>query len=118
MKRKLLLLIVAFFAIGFSACQKEKTTQTPESVAIITQPQSKGETAVAGTRPVTIAATCKWVATSDAEWISVEPASGDVGIQEINLSFGENTTGNTRIGNVTFTAGDYSETFTLTQNAN
>jgi hypothetical protein len=117
MKLKHLLLLVAFAAIAVISCQKQETPQTPESVTLITQPDPKGETVEAGTRAVTIAATCDWRAVSNDAWISVSPDSGDRGIHEVILSFSENTTGAVRQGSVTFSAGSYSETFKLTQNA-
>lgn len=116
MKSKILLLIVAILTIGIVSCQKQETEQSPESVAVITKPDAKGEPATAGTRAVTIAATTKWAASSDVEWITVTPASGEKGMQEVILSFTANTTGEARVGKVTFTAGTYSESFTLTQN--
>ena len=117
MKTKVLLLIVALLTIGVVSCQKQETAQSPESVAVITQPQQKGEPATAGERPVTIAATSDWTAVSDSEgWLTVTPASGVKGMQEVVLSFTENTTGAVRSGKVTFTSGPYSETFTLVQN--
>lgn len=116
MKTKILLLITAFLAIGLSACQKQETPQTPESVAVITQPQATGEAATAGTRAVTIAATSAWTAASNSQWLTVTPDSGEKGMQEVVLKFTENTSGSARTGVVTFTSGTYSETFTLVQN--
>ena len=116
MKPKHLLLLIAFAVIAVISCQKQETSQTPESVALITQPDSKGEAAQAGTRPVTIAATANWTATSNDQWITVNPTSGPKGMQEVILSFTENTTGAKRTGSVTFSSGTHSETFLLTQN--
>ena len=116
MKLRLFLSLVALLAITGVSCQKQETPQTPESVALVTKPDSKGEAAAAGTRAVTIAATSDWTAVSNNEWITVNPASGPKGMQEVILSFQENTTGAKRTGSVTFTAGTYSETFVLTQN--
>jgi hypothetical protein len=116
MKLKHLLLLMAFFALAAVSCQKQEAQPTPESVAIITQPDAKGEPAAAGTRPVTIAATSDWSAVSNDAWITVSPASGPKGMQEVILSFEENTTGAKRTGSVTFTSGKHSETFLLTQN--
>jgi hypothetical protein len=99
-----------------SACQKQEAPETPESVAVITQPQPKGESAEAGKRAVTIAATAAWTATSNSAWLTVSPASGEKGMQEVILSFQENTSTEARTGVVTFTSGTYSETFTLVQN--
>ncbi len=117
MKQKIALLIIAILSVAlFSSCQKQEVKTTPESVALITKPDVKGETAEAGTRAVTIAATANWSAVSDADWLTVNPASGPKGMQEVVLSFTENTTGAKRTGSVTFTSGKYSETFVLTQN--
>lgn len=115
MKHKLVLMVAALFAICVSSCQKAETQKSPESVAVITQPQPKGEPGTADVRPVTIAATSDWTATSDCTWLTVTPASGGKGMQEVILSFGDNP-GEERTGVVTFTAGTYSETFTLVQN--
>ena len=117
MKLRHLLLLRVFIAISVVSCQKQETTTSPESVALITKPDSKGEPAQAGTRAVTIAATSNWSAVSNADWITVSPDSGSKGIQEVILTFTENTTGAVRTGAVTFTAGTYSETFNLKQNA-
>ena len=116
MKLRLFLALMAVLAITFVSCQKQETSTSPESVALITKPDAKGETAEAGARPVTIAATSNWSAVSDVDWITVSPASGPKGLQEVILTYTENTTGAKRVGSVTFTSGTYSETFKLTQN--
>lgn len=116
MKPKHSLLLIAFAIIAAISCQKQDVSQSPESVAVITQPDAKGEASQAGTRAVTIAATTDWSAVSNADWITVSPSSGPKGMQEVILSFTENTTGAKRTGSVTFTSGTYSETYLLTQN--
>ena len=116
MKLRLFLSLVALLAIVGVSCQKQETPKTPESVALVTVPDSKGEPAEGGTRAVTIAATSDWSAVSNDAWITVNPTSGPKGMQEVILSFGENATGAKRTGSVTFTSGTYSETFVLTQN--
>ena len=108
--------LIAFAVIAAISCQKQEVSQTPESVALITRPDAKGEAAQQGTRAVTIAATADWSAISNSDWITVNPSSGPKGMQEVVLSFEENTTGAKRTGSVTFTSGSYSETYTLTQN--
>lgn len=118
MKQKIVLLVVALLSVVLlSSCQKQEVETSPESVAIITTPQPAGETATEGTRPVTIAATCNWSAVSDSDWVTVSPASGGKGMQEVLLSYSANTTGAARTAKVTFTAGSHSETFTLVQKA-
>lgn len=115
MKTKILLLIVTLCTICIASCQKQEVKTSPESVAVITKPQAAGETAAAGTRPVTIAATCSWSAVSDSDWLTVSPGAGEKGMQEVILTFTANTSSSNRTGKVTFTAGSYSETFTLVQ---
>ena len=99
-----------------ASCQKQEKADAVESVAVMTQPQPKGEAATAGTRAVTIAATSAWNATTSDGWLTVSPSHGEKGIQEVIISFSENTTGEVRSGKVVFTSGSYSESFTLTQN--
>ena len=115
MKSKILILIATLFAICFSSCQKQEESQTPESVAVITVPDSKPELVMTGTRAVTIMATSNWTAVSNASWLTVSPSEGGVGMNEVILHFTENTTGAERKGTVTFTAGNYSEPSVLTQ---
>jgi hypothetical protein len=88
MKQKIVLLIIALMSVAFlSSCQKQDVKTSPESVAVITKPQPAGETSAEGIRPVTIAATCSWSAVSDSDWLTVSPASGEKGMQEVILSF-------------------------------
>ena len=113
--RYTILTAIAVFSLCLGSCQKWEKPSTPESVSILTEPQVNGEYAKGGVRAVTIAATSKWTAVSDAGWLWVTPSSGDKGIQEVTINFMKNSTGQTRKGTVTFTSGDHSETFTLTQ---
>ncbi len=93
----------------------EDVTSSPDSVSMFS---TKGEAdANEGTRNVTIFTTCAWEATGDG-WITVSPDHGDAeGIYEVSLTYGANTTGAERVGTVTFKAGTYTETYTLTQKA-
>ena len=102
-------------AICLCSCQKWGTPSTPDSVSVLTQPQANAESKDGGTRKVTIAATSDWIAVSDKGWLYASPSSGSKGIKEVIIYFNPNTTGSSRTGTVTFTCGDYSETFTLTQ---
>lgn len=115
MKHNLTLLIIALITICLGSCQKWEKPSTPESVSILTEPQTNGESNKGGVRAVTIAATSQWTAVSDAGWLWVTPSSGGKGVQEVTINFTKNSTGQTRKGTVTFTSGDHSETFTLTQ---
>ena len=114
--KHILLILSATLTLTFGSCQKWETHSTPESVSILTEPAEVGEQAAEGTRAVTIAATSSWSAVSNDSWLYVTPSSGKKGIQEVKIHFNRNKTGKSRKGSVTFTCGDYSETFTLTQN--
>lgn len=95
-------------------CQPVHTPDTPESVSVRTvagEPMTSAE----GTHCLTIDATCEWKATPECEWITVTPDSGKRGICEVTLSYQANGTGADRSGTVRFTAGSYSETYTLEQ---
>jgi len=113
-----MLLAVASLAIGAVSCQKEIKHETPASIALYTHPGTP-ETADAGVRAVTITATVDgWTATSQADWITVTLAAGmeyTKGVKEVLLSYTANTTGAQRSGDVVFSVGSYSETYTLTQ---
>lgn len=116
MKRYLLILLTVFF-IALSSCQKWEKPVTPKAITILSVPQTGGESALEGTRGVTISATADWTATSDKGWLYVTPSSGKKGIQEVTIHFKKNTTKEQRMGTITFTCGSRSQTYTLTQNS-
>ncbi len=120
MKKILMLFAVAALAFGAASCQKETQHETPASIALYTHP-GKPEPATPGTRAVTVSATVDgWSATSGADWITVSLAPGmefTKGVKEVILTFTANTTGSQRSGDVVFSAGSYSQTYTLTQAA-
>ena len=117
MKKILLATTIILTALFLaSSCQKQKQPVTVDSVALYTKPGDP-VSAAAGTKGVTISATCDWTVTSEADWISVSPSSGSRGINEVILNYTENTGKEPRSGKVVFTAkGGYSETYTLKQN--
>lgn len=120
MKNFLMLLAVAGLAIGVVSCQKERQHETPASVALYTHP-GKPVPAASGTIGVTVSATVDgWKAESRADWITVAIAPGSEftkGVREVILTYAENTTGAQRSGDVVFSVGSQSETYTLTQAA-
>ena len=117
MKKVLMSFALALLAVVLApSCQKVETPTRPDSVALYTHP-GKPVSYEAGTRGVTISATCDWTVKSDVSWVTVSPESGSVGIHEVVLSYSENTGTAARSANVVFTAkGGQSETFVLTQN--
>ena len=108
---------VALLAVTLApSCQKVEKPTRPDSVALYTH-AGKPESYEAGTRGVTISATCDWTVKSDASWVVVSPESGSTGIHEVVLTYTENSGTAARSANVVFTAkGGQSETYVLTQN--
>lgn len=114
--KKHLLLFLALLCVGLTSGCDDDAEQAPDSVYLYTTSASVGSGA--GTHSVTVFTTCAWEASADG-WISVEPLSaGEKGIYAVHLGYGENTTGAARTGSVVFRAGDYMQTFTMTQKSN
>lgn len=110
---------LATLLFGTAGCQKDphlhmEDADTPQSVYVWTRPGKPVESN-AGIQAVTIYATSDWTAESEASWISVDPASGSKGPNEVILTYSANNTGSPRTGVVVFKAGDIVDTFTLSQ---
>lgn len=116
MKRIALLIVSVILLVPvLGSCQKVRQPQTKDTVTVATQPSGM-QTAMEGVKRITIWPTAHWEAKSDVEWIKVSPSSGERGTQEVTLTYEENFTGEVRVGVVTFTAAQGSDTYTLTQN--
>lgn len=115
--KRIALFIVSVIMIlpALGSCQKVQTSTTKDTVTVATQPSGM-QTAMEGTKRITIWPTAHWEATSNVQWIKVKPSSGERGTQEVTLEYEENFTGEVRVGVVTFTAAQGSDTYTLTQN--
>lgn len=115
MKKTRLTGILASMALSLLAgCQHVDAPDTPESVSVRTIADNPVSSS-AGTRCLTIDATRAWKATAECDWITVSPDSGERGVNEVTLSIKANGTGSDRSGTVRFTAGSYSEVYTLEQ---
>lgn len=119
--KKLLVLLASAAAmlVATTGCQNNvflhmEDMDTPQSVYVWTTPAPEVD-ASAGTQAVTIYATSDWTAVSEESWITLDRNGGSKGPNEVLLSYDANNTGSQRQGVVKFTAGNYSETFTLTQ---
>lgn len=117
MKKVLMTIAAVLITVAVApSCQKEYKPSTPDSVALYTHPGNP-VSFKAGTKAVTITATTDWTASSSVNWITVSPSSGSRGINEVVLSYTENTGSAQRSGSVVFTSkGGYSESYELKQN--
>lgn len=116
--KKHLLFLLALCCVSFACGCSDDDEKAPDSVYLYSTatPADSPEAAEGGTRSVTIFTTCAWTATSQADWISVSPASGsEKGIHAVHLTYTANASGAQRSGTVVFRAGGYTETYTLTQ---
>lgn len=112
MKKQLLLLFTLVCVCLANSC-KDDDEAAPDSVYMYSTALTVDS--AAGTHSVTIFTTCAWTATGDT-WITVDPISGgEKGIHVVKLGYTANPTAGERTGTVTFKAGTYTETFTLTQ---
>lgn len=114
MKKQLLFLLIVTCASLAGSCRDDEPSATDSLYMYST---SATVDAAAGSHSVTIFTTRAWEASGDG-WITVDPLSGgEKGIFAVHLSFGANDTGAPRTGKVLFSAGTYTETYTLTQKA-
>lgn len=126
--KKHLLYLLALLCVSFACGCSDEDEKAPDSVFIYSTstPADNPVSAEAGVQSVTIFTTCAWKATSQADWITVSPASGaEKGIHVVHLNYTANTSDRQspetenetepRSGTVIFQAGSYTETFTLTQ---
>lgn len=113
-KTKLTGIIASMALILLAGCQRVDNPSASESVSVRTVADAPMPP-TAGTHCLTIDATCAWTATTECDWISATPDRGERGVHEVILSFQANGTGADRSGTVRFTAGSYSEIYTLEQ---
>lgn len=117
MKTKLLLALLALMPLAYVSCQKlNQDDYLPDSAWFATADQI--EDASAGTRRITVYATRDWVVTSsNPEWVSVAPTSGGQGVHELTVTFSANDGAQARVATIDCKAGDYTDTYTVTQKA-
>ena len=114
MKQKLFFAFMAFAAMTFVACNKEKgnnpddPNEGQQSKSISCSRDTIESTLLGGSFSVTITSSGNWSATSDAQWIEVTPNSG-VGDAFVTIKVAD---GNEAIGHVLFS--NSSESVSLT----
>lgn len=71
----------------------------------------------AGSAIITVNSNRDWTAESNADWLTVDPSSGEAGQTQVTMTALENTTDQPRSAAITFKAEDLVKTYTLTQEA-
>ena len=115
MKTKLLLALLALLPLTYVSCQKlNQDDYVPDSAWFATADQV--EDASAGSRRITVYASCDWIVTcSNPEWVSVSPTSGGQGVHELTVTFTANEGSQQRVATIDCKAGEYTDTYTVTQ---
>lgn len=94
------------------ACKKEVET----TLSLVDSNDSAiTVSAKGGTKTVGIKTNSKWSVASDASWLTLSPASGSAGTVEITATVAPNTTYDSRIANITVTAGAKTAKIVVTQ---
>lgn len=68
-----------------------------------------------GPKTIELTAAENWTATCDAEWITLDPASGAAGDATVTVTAQNNTAAEARTATITFAAGDYTKDVAVTQ---
>ena len=118
MKIKHLLLAAAamVFAVACNEVPDEPVKPTPE-VQIGVMPMEVSYVAAGGEQTVSVVAKGAWTATPDAEWIKVEPASGEAGTVSVKIYAEKNETTEAREGKVVFAVGEEKAEVAVAQQA-
>ncbi|MBQ8272125.1 MAG: hypothetical protein IJZ09_03865 [Tidjanibacter sp.] len=118
MKIKQLLLAAAamVFAVACNELPDEPVKPTPE-VQIGVMPMEVSYVAAGGEQTVSVVAKGAWTATPDAEWIKVEPASGEAGTVSVKIYAEKNATTEAREGKVVFAVGEEKAEVAVAQQA-
>lgn len=113
MKIKHLLIGALAFAAAV-ACKQEEPLATPE---LKVDKEAVSLTATAGEATFNVTSNQDWTATADADWVSVEPASGSASEKavEVKVTAEDNEAAEARTATVTVKAGELTKTVALTQ---
>ena len=113
MKIKHLLIGALAFAAAV-ACKPDEPLATPE---LKVDKEAVSLTATAGEATFNVTSNQDWTATVDADWVSVEPASGSASEKavEVKVTAEDNEAAEARTATVTVKAGELTKTVALTQ---
>lgn len=110
MKKFLLIASVVLAAFALS-CTKE--TKVEDGITVKTNDTSVPTEG--GVVSIDINSTVAWTAKSSQSWVTISPASGQAGDATVKASVLKNDETDSRVAEITFTAGSKSAKFTITQ---
>ena len=92
-----------------------KITQEAKEYSISIEPTEIEFEAAGGEQTITVTSSDSWRLTTSSDWIATSTKSGNNGSM-VNIAVGYNTSDEIRTGIITFTCGDKTAKFTVTQN--
>ena len=92
-----------------------KITQKAKEYSISIEPTEIEFEAEGGEQTITVTSSDSWRLTTSSDWIATSTKSGNNGSM-VNIAVGYNTSDEIRTGIITFTCGDKTAKFTVTQN--
>ena len=105
---------VAMFRCGDKRAEV-KITQKAKEYSISIEPTEIEFEAAGGEQTITVTSSDSWRLTTSSDWIATSTKSGNNGSM-VNIAVGYNTSDEIRTGIITFTCGDKTAKFTVTQN--
>jgi uncharacterized protein (TIGR02145 family) len=121
MKKTFSLLIAALVLLTMVAsCSEDdpgKSGTEDPTPELAVDPTSISATAAEGSYAIAITSNVAWTTTKDAEWLLLNPASGE-GNGRVTVNVADNGTIAERIANITVTAGELTETVVVRQSPN
>lgn len=112
---KIRAIICGLFAIAaVAACKPEEAVEAPE---LNVDKESVSLAAEAGEASVNVTSNQDWTASADADWVSVEPASGKASEEAVavKITAEDNPSEEVRTATVTIAAGELTKTISVTQ---
>jgi uncharacterized protein (TIGR02145 family) len=107
------ILLCAAVSVWFAGCSDD----TPETKAELSiTPATISASAAAGEYTLALTGNVDWTATANAEWLTLEPASGN-GNATITVTVADNARVEARTATLSFTAGELNNTAIVTQEA-
>ena len=91
-------------------------TQSATAFTLTVTPQNQSVTNASGSTEFTVESNTDWTVSDDAEWLTLNPTSGNNN-QTLTATYTENTTTAQRVGTITVTGGGITRTVTVTQSA-
>ena len=110
-------LLIGLFAVAATvACTQEQPAETPK---LEVDKEAVSLAAEAAESSFNVTSNQAWVATADADWVNLDPASGEAAAEAVavKVTAEDNTAKEARTAKVTVMAGELTKTVTVTQAA-